>query len=1331
MAKKISSSDLFAKEDIFEGIRLSAEKTIEQLNILDTEFKQLATAMQSNLKGATTNTTQGINQFVQTTQKANTLMEQSISITKMKAQAEQQLQKANQEAERTAQQKEKTAQASLRTQQQQAKEAERQARAQEKVTRTAQAEANAYKRLEKNTRDLKNQSKQLGAEMLNLERAGKKNSAEYQRLADKYKSVTASAQRGDAQLKKIDKTVGDNFRNVGNYTSAMGKLNNVLGAFGVAFGVQAVAQVFRTGAGAVIEFDQAISDLQAITGASGKDLEYYREQANLLGKDVEGGASAVVEAYKLIGSAKPELLKNAEALNAVTKSAITLAQAAGISVPDSAKNLTDAMNQFGASAEDADKFINVLASGSKFGAVEIPQVTEALLKFGAVAKSSGVSIEETGALIEALGERGLKGAEAGTALRNVMLKLSAPDALPKKARKELTALGINFDTLKDKSLSFTDRLRALTPILSNQTALVKTFGTENAVAGMNLIQLTDRTDELRNQMTGTNTAYEQAETRTATLGHAVMQLKNAFLGMFTSINTGGGAMKSVVSSIQFLAKNLGTIIQVIGKVLRIYVTFKAVTMAQTLANNALGGSFVKVAQRVGIMKASLMGLSRGFKALKTAIASNPLGILVTVATEIYANWDKVQEIFTGVKTQTEEMKEAMKNYNEEVEGSAKNTAEMNKYVSEETSAFFSLITQIKNTTYESAERQKLINEINSKYGTTLQNIKDETKFTAQLNTAVANYIALKEQEFKIKKNEEAITRVIEKKVNATQRLGKAQQKLRAEEERLAGIQEMQRGTFDPVLVEQYAKDIENAKGNIVQYGEEVALAGFGVSALNDRLNQLGGGILDTKARISQLTAGYVDMDEEMENVGGTTDKNKDKQKEINTEFKKTNDYLSKQEQLLNNIQDIERKRKIQDIEEQIRKEVEIQQKKVSETGEFDLTSFSNLVEEKYRLEVNRILDQATFEQEENEKKYAREKQARIDALEAEYKDLKKGAEGNAEALKKIDNNYAIAKQKLADDEKLIYQDLLNENILTSKEATDEAEALEKSKLDFTKSTNDELLKSANDYASKKGESDKELTDLELEALKKAEEQKRAIVTQTTEVIMQQSQKRVDQMDAEIAKAQEQYENYKQLAQDGNITAQQSLAEQQRIIDEANMKKERELKRQQRIKLAESVYSTYSAKVESGSKNPLADTIRDTTLLAQFIQSIPTFMDGTEDTGLNGKGIDGKGGFHAILHPNERVVPKSLNQKIGALSNEQLAKVAHEYQNGKAMEGANQTASALDLSLLINEIKDLKGIIRDKPETSVALGEITHSVVEIVEKRVRGNNTVFNKFNVRR
>ena len=195
------------------------------------------------------------------------------------------------------------------------------------------------------------------------------------------------------------------------------------------------------------------------------------------------------------------------------------------------------------------------------------------------------------------------------------------------------------------------------------------------------------------------------------------------------------------------------------------------------------------------------------------------------------------------------------------------------------------------------------------------------------------------------------------------------------------------------------------------------------------------------------------------------------------------------------------------------------------------------------------------------------------------------------------------------------------------------------------------------------------------------------------------------MDKEIAKAESQYTILQQLAANGNINAQESLAEQQRIINEANARKEKEMKRQQRIKLAESVYSTYNSKVASGSEHPLMDTIKDTMLLQQFIASLPTFYDGTEDTGKNGNGIDGKGGFHAVLHPNERVIPKSLNEQIGSLSNEALAKMASEYQNGKIIRSNSQIGSAFDTAILVNELKNLNETIKAKPETNINIGEI--------------------------
>lgn len=236
---------------------------------------------------------------------------------------------------------------------------------------------------------------------------------------------------------------------------------------------------------------------------------------------------------------------------------------------------------------------------------------------------------------------------------------------------------------------------------------------------------------------------------------------------------------------------------------------------------------------------------------------------------------------------------------------------------------------------------------------------------------------------------------------------------------------------------------------------------------------------------------------------------------------------------------------------------------------------------------------------------------------------------------------------------------------------------------------------------------------------------------TTDFFIKNSEKKIAQMDIEIAKAQSQYTILQQLAANGNINAQESLAEQQRIINEANARKEKELKRQQRIKLAESVYSTYNSKVAAGSEHPLMDTIKDTMLLQQFIASLPTFYDGTEDTGKNGNGIDGKGGFHAVLHPNERVIPKSLNEQIGGLSNEALAKMASEYQNGKIIRSNSQVGSAFDTAILVGKLDELTSAIKQKPETNIGIGEITQSVMEIVKSTKQGNTTTYNRYKVRR
>lgn len=394
----------------------------------------------------------------------------------------------------------------------------------------------AYDKLNRSRTEAKNKLRDLIASENASTEAVKKARAEFEKL--------------DGKVKNADRAVGDFTKNVGNYPnlkSFTSGVRDLAGAFGIAAGTAAFASVMQGAVKLINEFEQSVADLQAITGASGKDLKFLKDSAIEMGKGVKGGAVAVIESYKLIASAKPELLENVKDLNAVTEAVITLSKASGMELPEAATALTDAMNQFGAPAEEAAFFVDALANGAKYGAAEIPQVTESLLKFGAVAKSSNINIKESTALIELLAEKGLKGAEAGTALRNVLLKIAAPDALPKEAQRELTKLGISMETLKDKTIPVQQRLEALKPILNDDAAAVRVFGAENVVAAKNIIGHTDRLKELTSKMGEFGTAQEQANVRSQTLQGKTDKLVSTYDSLILSLNNGKGPVSEFFS----------------------------------------------------------------------------------------------------------------------------------------------------------------------------------------------------------------------------------------------------------------------------------------------------------------------------------------------------------------------------------------------------------------------------------------------------------------------------------------------------------------------------------------------------------------------------------------------------------------------------------------------------------------------------------------------------------------------------------------------------------------------------------------------------------------
>lgn len=322
-------------------------------------------------------------------------------------------------------------------------------------------------------------------------------------------------------------------------------------ALGVLFagGVQAIAQSIISAFTGLVkfrnEFEASVKNLSAITGATGADLDFLENAAIKLASSGSRSATEYVEAMKFIASAKPELLKAKEDLVEVTKAAALLSRASGLDLPEASKRLTDALNQYGAPARDAAKYVDALAAAAKYGAAEVPDITDALLQFGAIAKQTNISIYESGAAIELLAEKGIKGAEAGTKLRNIFLTLSAVKSLPAEAIKQLEKYGVNTGILTDKTQSLEARLKELSKVAGDADAMMQIFDKQNVVAATNLLQNIPRYAQLAEQVKEVGVASAQAGTNTATLSSAWGKLLNSIKTL--SLGVGLDWLKGLVS----------------------------------------------------------------------------------------------------------------------------------------------------------------------------------------------------------------------------------------------------------------------------------------------------------------------------------------------------------------------------------------------------------------------------------------------------------------------------------------------------------------------------------------------------------------------------------------------------------------------------------------------------------------------------------------------------------------------------------------------------------------------------------------------------------------
>ncbi len=361
-------------------------------------------------------------------------------------------------------------------------------------------------------------------------------------IADAYRLAGSESDRFTRKVKSDNKHTEESFASLEKSINRVGGRLAMIAGGGLSLG--AIINTTR-------QYSQSLSDLAAITGATGEQMKIFDEAAQEMGRTTQFSAMQGAEAIKLMASAKPDLMKTSTGLVDVTKSALILAQAAGTTLPDATRTLALSLNQFGASAVETDRYINVLAAGAKYGSSEVNDTSEAIKKSGVAAANAKMSFEELNAAIQTLAEREVKGSDAGTALRNMIIKLES--STDKNLKPSVVGLGTALENLGKKNYS--------------TTALTKLFGLENVNTAMILSQNASKVKELTQALTGTDTAFEQAKERTNNLNGDLLGLSSAFEGMAIKIGQmSSGPLRAGINTttdaVNALAGNLNTVVDI-------------------------------------------------------------------------------------------------------------------------------------------------------------------------------------------------------------------------------------------------------------------------------------------------------------------------------------------------------------------------------------------------------------------------------------------------------------------------------------------------------------------------------------------------------------------------------------------------------------------------------------------------------------------------------------------------------------------------------------------------------------------------------------------------
>ena len=468
---------------------------------------------------------------------------------------------------------------------------------------------------------------------------------------------------GNAKIHKISqdfKGMGGKIKGAGSSMSGLSGAMGLLGGAAVTVGA---------------DFDSAMSQVQAISGATGSDFDALREKARQMGADTKFSATESADAFNYMAMAgwdTKDMLSGIDGLMA-------LAAASGTDLATTSDIVTDALTALGYSAEDSGQFADVLASASANANTNVELMGETFKYAAPVAGALGYSMEDLALATGLMGNAGIKGSQAGTALRSWMSRMAKPT---KEVQIAMDKLGVSITNADGTAKPFRQVMQELREKMSGlseteKTQVAASIAGKEAMSGfLAVVNASDEDfNDLADSIDGSKgSADEMAKTMQDNFGGQLTQLKSklseigiavsdtltpvvskmaAFAGKimdwFNGLSDGQKkavvAIAAIVGAIGPLLVIIGTAIMIFGQIAGVVSTLTAVMGGLSVASLGAVAPFALIAAGIAAVIVAVVLLVKHWKSIKKVVKNAVKGM----ADHIKAFAKGAKEHFNGLK----------------------------------------------------------------------------------------------------------------------------------------------------------------------------------------------------------------------------------------------------------------------------------------------------------------------------------------------------------------------------------------------------------------------------------------------------------------------------------------------------------------------------------------------------------------------------------------------------------------------------------------------------------------------------------------------------------